>query len=169
MSNRANIQAVINHLEKVGRDSRYTYYSDKCAIRKDGLQKTVGCALHHVMWTFTSVDEPLLSIRNNLRKFAANVTYAAKMFETPEFNKYLNENFWEGADKYFRQPSTDFDDMLNYLRNRAKLAAAPVVVVLEDVPSDDTVTLTYGFVTMQLPANDPKVKELLAYIAKKLV
>lgn len=170
MSNRANIQAVIAHMEKVGRHSRYTYNPDKCALRKDAFQMTVGCALHHVMWTFEVVDEPLLTLRNDLRKFAAKAHYACKMFESSEFMQYLNDNFWDGAGKYFRQPSTDFTDMLNYLRHRANLSPAPAP---ESVPTlatpNDTVTITRGSITMQVPANDPKVKELLAYLAEKLV
>ena len=172
MSNRANIQAVIAHMEKVGRHSRYTYNADKCAVRKFDAKRTEGCAIHHVMWTFTVTDQPLLKLRNDMRKFAASVPYARMLFDSSEFKTYLDENFWNGAAAYFRQPSADFNDMLSHLRSHANVST-PTPAKPEPVPeptlATPTVTLTYGFITMQLPADDPKVKELLAYLADKLV
>lgn len=175
MSKRANIQAVIDHLEKVGRHSRYTYNANKCAVRKHDLERTDGCAIHHVMWTFTVTDQPLLKLRNDMREFAASTRNAYKLFDSSEFTTYLDENFWNGAAAYFRQPSADFNDMLNHLRNRADVSTPTPEPEPEPAPAptvatpNETVTLTYGFITMQLPANDPKVKELLAYLAEKLV
>ncbi len=177
MSNRANIEAIIKHMEKVGRHSRYTYDQDKCSVRKRDDNRTEGCVIHHVMWTFSVTSEPLASIRKELLKYAADASYTHQLFSMQDFQTYLDNTFWIGASKWFRNPSVEFDDMMTHLRERLIIATAAdetvdaptVAPAPEPVKPNDTVTLTYGFITMQLPADDPKVKELLAYIAKKLV
>ena len=169
-----NIRSLIILANKIDNDS---YDGDWCATNKASALESPGCLVHHMLWSPINTNKVLRQYASALKK-NFNLTKNSEielsdLFYNRVFIDITDFYFGKGMAEYFKYPDADINDVVTHLENvLAQLSADvtdPKTVDGAESVDNDTVTIQRGRVTLIVDANDPKVKELLAYLADKLV
>lgn len=170
-----NIRSLINLAKKI---SAVDYDAFGCAMNKASAAGTPGCLVHHMLWSSFNTNKVLRQYASDLKK-NFNLTKnsdieAFELFDHRVFIDITDFYFGKGMAEYFECPDADINEVVAYLENvlvqLGAVANDPTIVdKAESVVKDTTVTIQRGQLTIIVNANDPKVKELLAYLADQLV
>ena len=169
-----NIRSLINLAKKIDTDD---YDGDWCAMNKATADSNAGCLVHHMLWSPTNTNRVLRQYASDLKKnFNLTKNTSLELFDLFHDQTFISITdfyFGKGMAVYFTAPGDSLSQVIVDLNHMlVKLGAANAAPREDDrreTPANDTVTITRGAISVNIDANDPKVKELLAYLSGMLV
>ncbi len=170
------LQSMVHSITRNGPNND-SYDADWCAMNKASASEVSGCLVHHMLWSSFNTNKVLRQYASDLKK-NFNLTKNSEielsdLFYSRVFIDITDFYFGKGMGEYFKDPDVTIHEVITHLENVLAQSSLdvtdPKTVDGAESVDNDTVTIQRGRVTLIVDANDPKVKELLAYLADKLV